>query len=287
MIAFIGSVFSPYCAHRRARAAAGGAGAGSVDPTDHCAVNVALYSPGAARWTMTERGRGSVDAASGHLAIGPSAVRWTGDALCIDVDEVAAPLPARVRGRIRVHPYALFDEDHALDPAGRHHWRPIAPAALVEVEMSRPDLCWSGIGYLDSNRGAAPLERDFRRWDWCRAALPRHRTGVYYDVVPRDGAPRSLAVGFDADGSIEPLAPLPAIALAPTRWRIPRRARADRPEAVRVVRTREDAPFYARSVLSSTWQQSPVTVVHESLSLDRFASPWVRMLLPFRMPRRR
>jgi carotenoid 1,2-hydratase len=29
------------------------------------------------------------------------------------------------------------------------------------------------------------------------------------------------------------------------------------------------------------------TAVHESLDLDRFASPWVQAMLPFRMPRRR
>jgi len=28
-----------------------------------------------------------------------------------------------------------------------------------------------------------------------------------------------------------------------------------------------------------------LTGVHESLSLKRFAAPWVRVLLPFRMPR--
>jgi carotenoid 1,2-hydratase len=29
----------------------------------------------------------------------------------------------------------------------------------------------------------------------------------------------------------------------------------------------------------------PVVAMHESLSLDRFRSRWVQMLLPFRMPR--
>ena len=61
VIAFIGSVFSPYYA--RARRRAGSAGA---DPLNHCAVNVALYNRGAGgarggqRWAMTERGHGQV-----------------------------------------------------------------------------------------------------------------------------------------------------------------------------------------------------------------------------------
>ena len=45
--------------------------------------------------------------------------------------------------------------------------------------------------------------------------------------------------------------------------------------------TLEDTPFYARSVLVNG---SDLTM-HESLSLDRFRSPWVQVMLPFRMPR--
>jgi carotenoid 1,2-hydratase len=51
------------------------------------------------------------------------------------------------------------------------------------------------------------------------------------------------------------------------------------------VRTLTDAPFYARSVLDAQWLGERVTVMHESLSLARFASPWVQAMLPFRMPR--
>jgi carotenoid 1,2-hydratase len=51
------------------------------------------------------------------------------------------------------------------------------------------------------------------------------------------------------------------------------------------VRTAEDAPFYARSLLDSKLLGEPVSAVHESLSLDRFNARWVQLLLPFRMPR--
>ncbi|HTW26804.1 MAG TPA: carotenoid 1,2-hydratase, partial [Acetobacteraceae bacterium] len=46
VIAFIGSVFSPYYAWARRR--------GAADPHAYCAVNVLLHGP-ARRWTMTER----------------------------------------------------------------------------------------------------------------------------------------------------------------------------------------------------------------------------------------
>jgi carotenoid 1,2-hydratase len=47
LIAFIGSVFSPYYAWARRR--------GGGDPEHHCALNVALYGAGGKRWALTER----------------------------------------------------------------------------------------------------------------------------------------------------------------------------------------------------------------------------------------
>jgi len=52
-----------------------------------------------------------------------------------------------------------------------------------------------------------------------------------------------------------------------------------------VLRTYEDTPFYARSLLATEHDGLPATAMHESLDLDRFASRWVQCLLPFRMPR--
>ena len=49
VIAFVGSVFSPYYAAARR--------AGRGDPDHHCAINVALYGEGPHRWAHTERGR--------------------------------------------------------------------------------------------------------------------------------------------------------------------------------------------------------------------------------------
>ncbi len=71
IIAFIGSVFSPYYAwtHRR-------------DPLNHCAINVALYGPRGARWSMTERGRKSLHCTRDRLGIGPSAIERDGDTWC-------------------------------------------------------------------------------------------------------------------------------------------------------------------------------------------------------------
>ncbi|MDX2224748.1 MAG: carotenoid 1,2-hydratase, partial [Rhodospirillaceae bacterium] len=91
LIAFVGSVFSPYYAW-----------SGRRDPRDHCAVNVALYGKHSARWTMTERRAAAVETTPSRLRIGPSALTWRSDGLRIDLDEIGAPLPRRVRGAIDV-----------------------------------------------------------------------------------------------------------------------------------------------------------------------------------------
>ncbi len=266
-------MFSPYYAWTRRH--------GAGDPLGHCALNVALYGP-RGRWALTERGRGVVRREANHLAIGPSALSWDGNALLFDIDEVTAPIPARLRGRVRVHPSALTGHTVPLDAAGRHRWSPLAPCARVEVELDRPSLRWSGHGYLDSNSGNAPLEADFARWDWSCARLP-DGAAILYDVSWRDGGGQSVALRIDRAGRATPFPPPPPVVLPRTRWGVERRTRAE--DAARARRTLLDAPFYARSVLQARLLGESVTAMHESLDLGRFASPWVQAMLPFQMPR--
>ena len=277
MIAFVGSVFSPY--YRRAWRQ------GRAHADDHCALNVALYSPGASRWTMTERGHLAVRRTRERLAIGPSEVRWRDGALEIDVDERACPLPRRVRGRVRVRPMALAGDVFALDDAARHRWSPIAPCARVEVAFDSPALSWSGHAYVDSNDGDEPISEPFRTWDWLRAPMPDGSTVVVYDVRQAGGgADRLIGRRFWPDGRAATV-PVPRReALAPSGWRVERAVRSEAPAAV--LRALEDTPFYARSVVRTRLLGHPVDAMHESLSATRFASPLVQAMLPFRMPRR-
>lgn len=258
-----------------------------ADPQGHNAVNVALYGERGGRWAMTERGAAHLHRDADELQIGPSRLRWLpGGDLHIEVDEVTAPWPSRLRGRIDVRIEERAQVDIALDAAGRHRWSPLAPHARIEVAFERPRLRWHGTAYLDTNRGAAPLETDFVRWHWSRAALPDGRCVVLYDVERREGNPLSVALCFGADGCAEPIAIPPAAALPRSAWRVERATRSEAPAAARVLRTLEDGPFYARSLLETRLLGQNVPAVHESLSLDRFASPWVQAMLPFRMPRR-
>ncbi|WP_439574775.1 carotenoid 1,2-hydratase [Phreatobacter sp.] len=276
IIAFIGSVFSPYYAWRRR--------SGPADPADFCAVNVALYGAGARRWAMTERGAAALARTRNSLAVGPSSLEWDRDALTIRFDEMAVPWPRRVRGEVRLDAQALPDREFLLDPAGRHRWRPIAPRARVSVRLSSPDLAWQGQGYFDTNDGDRPLADDFVSWDWSREA-GAHGGRIVYDARRRDGGATALALGLDSAGALVDIAAPPFTRLPRTWWGLARSTRADAGADARIIQPLEDTPFYSRSVVATRWGGEQTTFVHESLSLDRFTSPVVQAMLPFRMPR--
>ncbi len=276
MIAFVGSVFSPYYALARRR--------GAADPCHHLAINVALYGPRGA-WAMTERGRSALSRDRDRFEVGPSRLAFGGDGLTLDLDEVAVPIPRRIRGRVRVHPEFLNGRSFVLDPSGRHLWRPIAPVARIEVEMDKPSLRWRGSAYIDHNRGSEPLEAGFSSWTWTRLS---HAAGtdVGYATRPRGGPPEGFSVAFDRRGGLVVDEAPPAVPLPPTLWRVGREALSEDAAATRLVRTLEDTPFYARSQVAARLFGRTAEGLHESLDLDRFSSPVVQAMLPFRMPRR-
>jgi carotenoid 1,2-hydratase len=278
IIAFVGSVFSPYYAWARRQRTA--------DPENHCALNVALYGRAGRRWTMTERGRSWVQRSAREFVVGPSRVQWDGQCLRFDIDEIAVPLPQRVRGQVRVHPQALCRFVSGLDAEQRHRWGPIAPCARVEVELQHPQARWSGHAYLDSNEGDEPVDRGFREWDWSRTVLADGSTAVIYDVRTQQGNDRVIAQRFAPDGSSAAFEPPPRQGLPRSLWRLPRTMRTEAGTQARVVQTLEDTPFYVRSVLASSLLGEAVTSVHETLDLRRLVSLPVQMMLPWRMPRR-
>ncbi len=164
---------------------------------------------------------------------------------------------------------------------------PIAPSCDVEAEFAEPDMRWHGHGYVDTNAGDEPTERAFTSWDWSRADLGDDGAAVLYDVVETNGARRSIAVRYDRHGQDEDFAPPPRVSLPRTRWLLPRGTQAEPGGDVQVVRTLEDTPFYARSELETRLFGRQVPSVHESLSLRRLDTRIVKLMLPFRMPRRR
>lgn len=278
VIAFIGSVFSPYYAYARRK--------GAADPQNHIALNVALYGKAARAWAMTERGSSALSRTANTLRIGPSALDWDGITLTIDVEEIAFPVIKRVKGRIKVMPRCLPAHQFLLDRDGTQIWQPIAPSSDISVDFSAPSLSWTGHAYFDHNRGTRPLEHAFQRWNWQRQTT-EDSTRILYDVTERRGGGGCLALDIAHDGTIQYLDAPPAAALPSGRiWRVGRDTRSDAGHQARVLQTFEDTPFYARSLVSASLRGNSAPSIHESLDLDRFTKPIVQAMLPFRMPRR-
>jgi carotenoid 1,2-hydratase len=243
-----------------------------------------MYGKTGKRWALTERTRLDLRRNARSLIIGPSNVAWDGSVLTVTFDEWTVPFPSRLAGTVRLEPLALTEHVEELDSNGKHFWRPIAPRARVTVDLTHPRLCWRGDGYLDSNFGQEPLERSFKSWNWSRAHTEKG-TEILYDIVGRGGAERSIALRIDERGGLTSFSAPPQHALPQTAWRVARSTRGDDGTRPRLVRTLEDTPFYARSLISAGIDGRRITAIHESLSLDRLVNPLVRMMLPFRMPR--
>ena len=249
-------------------------------------MNIALYGT-KRRWAMTERPASCLYREPDMLQIGPSTIAWNDDAFDITLDEVTFPLPSRIRGCVKVIPEVQNLASFALSPGAIHHWLPLVPRARIEVDLPMPGVRWCGEAYLDCNWGSEPIEKAFRRWSWSRSFRSDGSSRIFYDVVSRDSEDVNLALAVSSDGRIENvIAPAP-ILLPSTRWGIERTFRPDLGDTPCHITSLEDGPFYARTLLEQSQGNVSSTTIHESLCLNRFASPWVQALLPFRMPRRR
>ena len=276
LIAFVGSVFSPYYAKAIKQGI-------NPHPENHCALNVALYNPRSKYWSMTERPSVSVQRSEREFVIGPSSLHWDGEALHIDINEWSVPIPRRLQGRVSVYPEQLFDFSTPLDPQARHHWGPIAPLARVEVHLSHPGQSWRGRGYVDSNEGVEPIACAFTQWDWSRTHMKDGSSTVLYDCQYPKGDDQLLALRFLSNGQVESFAAPARQSMPRTAWGLERRLRSDGP--LGKIQSLEDTPFYQRAVVTNRLLGEEVESFHETLHAQRFDSAWVQALLPWRMPR--
>ena len=272
LIAFIGSVFSPYYYRARHR--------GRGQAANHVSLNVILYGPSQSRWCMTERGDTALRQSPHQLDIGPSALQASDSGLEIDIQERATPFGQRVAGRVSLSYPRTTDQCFELDGAGEHWWWPIAPIAQIDVAMARPGLQWSGAAYVDSNYGSRPIETGFQSWNWCRGHDAAGDCQIHYDAQLSGGGEKRLSLSVDRSGAMARMSSpdLQHLPCGPV-WRVARPARL--PYAAGRVKTLEDTPFYTRSEIEVAGGH----FMHESLDLRRFCRPWVQFLLPFRMPR--
>ena len=281
VIAFIGSVFSPYYARARKKQ--------NTPANEHCAINVALYgSPW--RWCMTERGANSLNTNKNQLSVGKSQFLLDGNTLRVKIDEISTPTLTKVQGEITIElpsydldAVPLDNEDHKK---AQHFWQPIAPRAKINVAFSKPALQWQGEAYVDSNYGAVPLESSFKHWVWSRTHGKDNSTTVLYDVTDIHGVHSQRNLHYSAQGKRTHCAANEQHKLPPTRyWRIGRKTRTAQGIQINKLQTLEDTPFYSRSRFVEHNSGEISHTVHESLDLQRFDKAWVRTLLPFRMPR--
>lgn len=274
----VGNVFSPYYAKQRSK--------GPTNPLEFCTVNVACYGKHGGHWALTERGSSSVERSASTLSIGASRLLHEDDGcVAVHLNERTAPFGRELRGVLRVRPGAWNHQTFPLDGRGLHRWSPLALNAQATVEIERPrSERWSGRAYLDTNAGDEPLERGFRKWDWSRSSGP-DSTHVVYDILRRDGSKASIRRTFFPNGRHEPLVDIDEQALGPTRWGVGRTVPSDTDCDVRVVRSLEDTPFYARTLAAGTLRGKEMHLMHETVDLDRFKRAWVQFLVPFRMRR--
>jgi len=274
VIAFIGSVFSPYYFRARRK--------GVGNPRNFCAINVASYGRGANAWSMTERNAQQLTTTPDRMQVGRSYLELSGAQLSIHIDERTMPWLRRLRGTVGIKAEHASAKTFSLDAGHRHKWQPIAPIARIEVTLDSPELAWKGDAYVDTNFGSRPLEDDFASWHWSSLRRPEG-SRIYYDALQRDGQRRCIALAVNAQNEMQAMAAPAHSSMQKSGWGIERTSLHGNHS--RVIETLEDAPFYARSLIAVDEEKAGAVAMHESLSLERFSRGWVRTLLPFRMPR--
>lgn len=258
---------------------------GRRDPENHVCINVATYGPGG-RFTMTDRGRAALRRSDHRFTVGPSSLTWDGGRLVIEIDEWGAPpLVTPVRGRIVLTPSAITAAGLDLTPDGAHRWRPFAPVARIEVDLTQGHR-WQGHGYFDANFGSRALEADFDTWTWGRYPLASG-TACFYDATRRDGSRLAAALHIAPDGTATPIADAPPeTRFRRSQWGVARSTRADPGTRPRQVMAMLDAPFYSRSLVETAICGEATRGVHEALDLRRLRGPWLMPMLAVRVPRR-
>ena len=274
VIAFIGSVFSPWYAW-----------SGRRTPDNHVCMNVATYGP-RARFAMTDRGTSALRQTADRLTIGPSSMAWTGETLVISVNERgAAPAFGHLRGRVTLIPGAVTRVELPLTADGAHVWRPFSPAARVRVELEGEGNTWQGHGYFDANFGTRALEQDFSFWTWGRFPMPDGGAACFYDATRRDGSTLAQAIRFGSGGAPMPMEAPPLTRLPRSLWAVRRETRSDPGTKPYQCLAMLDAPFYTRAAVSTEIEGHRSIGVHEALDLRRFRSPLLKPMLAMRVPR--
>lgn len=283
MIAFVGSVFSPYYHW-----------SGRRRPEDHVAFNIALYTPEGNFWAMTERDRTSLHRDAQQLAIGNSVMEMRGASLMIRFDEMALPWPGhrawprRISGTIEITSDIVCEDAFCLDGDGHHIWSPRMPRADASICCDAlAGGGWRGRAYHDMNFGDRPIEQDFIGWDWARGSDGSGgETVILYDAQLRTGERRRFGLRSAGRDGLRAFDMPQRRQLPRAFWGVRGGIACDPAGQPKVQRRLEDSPFYTRSLVETVICDHSLVMVHETLNCQRLANPLVRLMLPLRMPRR-
>jgi carotenoid 1,2-hydratase len=266
-IFLVGSVFSPRYAVRGPRGAR---------PSEHCAVNLALYRGGRrTAWVLSEYGD---PACTGDtLRIGESTFsydRWGG--VEVNVTAREAPFGRRVHAAIALEPAGPPGPELALDASGAHRWRPVAPRCRASLTLPEDRRVLEGVGYHDTNHGDVPLGGALPRWSWTRVH-GSDQSAVSYRLPGSDAA-----IDVQVRAGVAPRVERRATKAPADRrsgWglRVPRRLAAGDVD-LPADRLLESSPFYARL----EGRKGGVSALGEVADFRRFHSPLVRWMAHFR-----
>ncbi|MGV8938186.1 MAG: carotenoid 1,2-hydratase [Allorhizobium sp.] len=267
---------------------------GRHQPEDHVAFNIALYTPTGDFWAMTERGRANLSRDAERLAIGESTMEMRDGKLLIRFAETALCWPGQrlwpkaISGTIEITPAIVCNDLFFLDGKGHHVWSPRMPSATASIACEAlPGGGWHGRAYHDTNFGDRPIEQDFIGWDWARgSAGPDGDTVIFYDALLRTGERRRLGLRTDGQGGLQTVDMPERREMPKAFWGVRGGIACEDAGSPKILRRLEDSPFYTRSLVETVMSGKPLTMVHETLDCIRLSNPLVRLMLPFRMPRR-
>jgi carotenoid 1,2-hydratase len=267
-IFMLGSIFSPRYSAALSR---GGL------PLSHCAVNFALYQGGERRlWVLSEYDGAALEDGGRTLRIGRSTIGYgpSGD-LRVQVRERTAPWGRPAEATLTLTPRCQSYPELALDPKGRHFWRPLAARADARLVLPLDGLALQGHGYHDTNHGEEPLGRSLTGWRWSRV----HRSDATYIDYHVDGESRPIQVVASERDLVLIRGDRPAPFPEHSTWglKVPKLVRAGK-EVLSTGTLLEGAPFYARYEA----RERGAHVLGEVADFRRFHSPFIRWMAHFR-----
>lgn len=260
LIFMVGSIFSRrYAENPHAR------------PSEHSAVNVALYDRGESRlWALSEYSSARLEEQS--LVIGQSRWKVGEQKFEVEINEKTTPWGEPFHLRVDFETEGPASSPVQLVPQLPHYWQAFAPRAWARVSSASHAFSFSGRAYHDGNCGDEPLGTRLKQWRWTRTHHP-HETLVRYEPA---GAQMVELRCTSQSSTIERVPKVP-VEEELSSWGLPLPIRLDGA----IPRRLESSPFYGR--LEAAGPDSHALT--EVASFSRFRHPLIRWMADFRTRR--